>query len=529
MLGDEGALLLARVLYWAMPITLGLWLAAAVLRARSVTIGMRELVRRHAPGVGCAAVAVAIALWAQPPRMRMQFDETSLTGTAQNMHLHRTAMMAVAAVPGDDGLELTDWNLDKRPPLFAFLVSGVHDLTGYRVANAFAVNAGCLLLLLSWLAVVARDWIGVRAALAAPLLGLAVPLLVAAATSAGFELLATLLLALFVTAAIDFTAQPSPARSAWLLANALVLAQSRYESVFAMLLVLALVRWRAGPIRRGRLATVLAVALPILLLPLAVLLWHASDRAFYLEAAGRELVSFGNAADHIGPLCLAYLAPLVTNVFPGLLGIVAIGAWSHGLLRGRGTFADVLITAPVAALTAIALLWFYGDVREATALRLYLPLAVLGAVGVLPLLTATRSRLVLAVVLLGAAALAGHRLLGMHRGELAPQHRVARLLDQLDRALANVPHDRDRAVWVTTVSQYLIVQDRAALPPKAFAARAERVGDAAVFVLTTPLDPLLQDWFGDPRQVLRAHAAERLGSADDPDSDAQFVVYRLQR
>ncbi|MCA8975978.1 MAG: glycosyltransferase family 39 protein, partial [Planctomycetes bacterium] len=485
---------------------------------------------RHASGLGAALAVTVVALWASPPQMRMQFDETSLCGTAQNMHLHRTAMMGTAAVPTDDGLLFTDWNLDKRPPLFSFLVSIVHDVTGYRIANAFAVNGACLFLLLAFLAVVARDWIGSMAAVAAPILAAAVPLLIAAGTSAGFELLATLLLAVFVTAAIEFAAAPSPHRFSWLLANGLCYATSRYESLFVFGLVLGLVWWQVRRIRPGRFGWLLLAATPVLLLPIALLLWHASDPGFYLEAAGAQLVSLRNAGAHLGPLAEAWLLPPLLNVFPGLIGIASMAVLAIRLGRRRGTFADVLVIVPVLALTVIALLWFYGDVREATAQRLYLPAAVLDAIGVLPLLAMNRSKLIAAFVIVAAAVLTAWRLHAVHRGELLPQHRVARLLDQVDMTLAQLPFDRDRTVWVTTLSQYLIIHGRAAMPPRAFASRQDAVAAGVdVLVLTSPLDELLSGWFGDPQQLLRTQAAEELGRAVDPDSDAAIVIYRLRR
>ncbi|MCA8954169.1 MAG: glycosyltransferase family 39 protein [Planctomycetes bacterium] len=538
---DAGSqLLLARVLYWAMPLALLLWAVAAVRR-----FGAREdaggsgpfaFARRHAAGL-LAALALTVATpFVSAPRMRMQFDETSLCGTAQNMHLHRTAMMGIAALPSGDGLELLDWNLDKRPPLFPFLVSVAHDLTGYRVENAFAINLGLLFLLLATLAVACARRLpaNVRAlgGVAAPLLVAAVPLVLTAATSAGFELLATLLLAWTIVSAIDYVEAPSAVRGQWLLANALLLALSRYESILLALLVLALVWLRSG--RRlllGRYGRVLLAAGIALLLPIAALLWHSLDAGFYLEAGGRQRVGLGNLATNFAPFVGRLFHPFGVQPFPGLLAVVSAVVYLLWLLRRFARFRDLLVLAPVLAVTAIVWLWFYGDVRETTALRLYLPIAVLAALGPVLLLRLLPWRPVGWLVAVFAAALGAWRWTALAAGEMPAENRAARLLDAFDLVLANVPHDPARTVWVTTAAQYLIVRGHAAMPPAVFAQRTEAGSDPFrdldVFVVTWPEDERLP-WFGDPRSVLAGGGAAFLGSVDSG-ADAALEVYRLRR
>lgn len=542
-LDDSAQLLLARSLYWTVPVVLVLWAVAGVRRWRAGSLSLPAFLRRHAAGLATAlAVTVAAPLLSEP-RLRMQFDETSLAGTALNMHLHRTAMMGVAAVPATDtaaggGLVLTDWNLDKRPPLFPFLVSIVHDVTGYRVANAFVVNLGALLLLLGTLAVAAGSRVGRVGGVAAPLLVGAVPLVLGAATSGGFELLATLLCCWLVLAALDYVREPTPIRGQWLLANALLLSQARYESILAAGAVLGLVWLRPRRLGHRRLAlgragVALLVAAPVLAAPVLLLLWHARDPGFYLESGGRELLSLGNAATNVGPFLAALLSPAPVHALPGILAIVSAALYAVRLLRRRARFSDLLVLAPVLLLTATVWLWFYGDVREPTALRLYLPIAVLAALG--PLLAPgmfspgkARAAAGVAVAVL-ALALAVPRALAVRAGDLLPQHTVAWLLGEVDAVLELVPHDPARTVWVTTVSQYFVVHGRAAIPPRAFDARAGAAAPFDVYVLTTPLDAVLAGWFGDPNDVLARHRTVSLGAATVPDSDEAIAVHRLQR
>lgn len=516
--------LLAHGLYWTMPVVLGLWFVALGRRLRGEAGSGGAWLRRNAAGLATAAVLTVAAVVVVPPAMRMQFDETSLCGTSQSMHRDRLAMMATGALPTPSGPVVTDWNLDKRPPLFPFLVSVVHDVAGYRVANAFVVNGVLLFALLALVACRTRRHLGVAAAVAAPVLVAAVPLLVVGACSAGFELLATWLLAVVVLAAIDFVAAPTAARASWCLASGLLFAQARYESLFVLVALAGLGLLRARRWPRDRLGTVLLLAAPILLTPVLLLLLHARDPAFYVEAAGRPLVSFAHLAAHLPALAFAFVAPGRGSPFPGALAVVSALLFGLWVWRRRGGFANVLALAPVAVVTGIALAWFYGGVAEPTAVRLYLPLAVLGALGPLLLPALVGRAWAGPALLLAAVAFAGWRWSALAAREVLPRPSAAVSLDAVDAALAGLQPDPRRTLLVSTVAQYLIVRGFAAVPPVAFAARAQGLPLPEVIVLETPLDAQLAPQVGDPQALLRGARATLLGRIE---GDLPVAAWRL--
>ena len=217
--GDDGARLtwLGWMLYWWMPLTCAFAALCFCWRLRARSHPVVDVARAWWPGAALALAAVVTVVIVSPPQMRVQFDETCLLGVSQNMHLHGKALMTYCAVPYD-GEPFPLYNLvDKRPTLFAFLCSVVHDVSGYRVGNAFVVNAALLWLGLFGVFVAVRARLGLVAGLAAPLWLLAVPLTSVVATSAGFELLAVVTLALATIAALGFVAQPDEPRFAALL------------------------------------------------------------------------------------------------------------------------------------------------------------------------------------------------------------------------------------------------------------------------------------------------------------------------
>ncbi len=525
MLADTATTLLAHVLYLGMPVVLAVWAWAGLRLARANGGTVRGwLVANAVPLLVAAAVTIAIVLLV-PPSLRMQFDESSLCGTSQNMHRHRIAMMATSAWPAAEGMVVTDWNLDKRPPLFPFLVSVLHDVAGYRIGNAFAVNAGLWFLLAATLALAVRARLGNVAAATVPLLLAGVPLLTTAATSAGFELLATWLLAVVVLAALAFAREPTAARANWLLASGLLFAQSRYESIVVLVALVATVAIVVRRWPRDRFGTFLLVATPVLLAPIALLLVHARDPAFYPEANGQTLVGLGHFVAHVLPFFGALFDPTATGAMAGPLGLLALPGIGWWLASRHTPRAAALVIAPLLVVTVVVLAWFYGDVHEPTALRLYLPAAVAAALGRVLLLARVRARAVQFVVRAAAAGFAWFRIDAVRTERVLPPYTVAQALRAVDAALANVGPDATRTLLVSTVAQYLLVHDLPAMSPDAFA-RRERERDLAAFdvlVLETPLDARLPQK-GDPRAILRARRATLLGRIE---GDLPVAVWRL--
>src|SRR5262245_46770650 len=234
-----------RLLYWTMwPLLL--FAAAAVWRCwRAAGVPLRARLRAHI-GALVAAAALAGAVTALvPASLRVQWDETNLLSTSQNMHVRRAAFVSTQAVPLDGEPLVLECMVDKRPPLFPFLVSLLHDVRGFRVGHAFAVNAAVLAAVLLAVQTAVRRHLGLGAvaAAAAAALVAGAPLAIVGATSAGFELLAAALLAATLLAAAAFVRAPSSAGCHALAAAGLLFCYARYESVLVFAVVLALALW----------------------------------------------------------------------------------------------------------------------------------------------------------------------------------------------------------------------------------------------------------------------------------------------
>lgn len=217
------------------------------------------------------ALGLAVAIGSDQFAHKVLFDEYVLQGTAWHLHATKELGAPVRAYEFAGTWLTTDAFLDKRPYFFTFLVSLLHDLTGFRLANAFAVNVGCAAVCLGLTLWLVRALTGrAGAARLAVLLLATLPLFGQNATGASMEIHNLAMIAVTLAAAVLYLRAPGADRLALLVLSAVLLAQSRYESViFVGPVALAVL---AGWARAGRILLPWpALVAPLLLIPYA---WH---------------------------------------------------------------------------------------------------------------------------------------------------------------------------------------------------------------------------------------------------------------
>jgi hypothetical protein len=168
-----------------------------------------------------------------------------------------------------------DTFLDKRPYFFPFLVSLVHDFTGYRIANMFAVNIACAAALLALLYWFARELAGRQQALFAVAMMAMLPLFGQNASGAGMDLHNLAMIALVACLGVLYLRVPDGDRLSLFVLAAVLLSESRYESAIFMIPVAAIVI--AGWYRAGRAVLPwTAIVAPLFMAPFA---WHSLVRS----------------------------------------------------------------------------------------------------------------------------------------------------------------------------------------------------------------------------------------------------------
>lgn len=254
---------------------LGVFAAFAYFAGR-VVVARREVAIRWMRRPGWAGVALLIAtlftVWSDTFRHKVLFDEYVLQGTAWHMHATKEIGTPMRAYDIAGTWLAIDTFLDKRPFFFTFLVSLLHDVTGYRLENAFGLNVGMAVICLGLAYWVTRAVTDRRApAVLVVALLASLPLFGQNATGASMEMHNLGMIAVVLAAGVLYARAPDPDRLSFLVLATVLLAQSRYESVLfvgPVAIIVVLGWWRAGRV----LLPWPALIAPLLLVPYA---WHS--------------------------------------------------------------------------------------------------------------------------------------------------------------------------------------------------------------------------------------------------------------
>jgi hypothetical protein len=362
---------------------------------------------------------------------KIVMDEIMLLGTSMSMHFDKTVLTPVRGNDIQGTFVILDGMMDKRPLFFPFLVSLLHDLTGYRPSNSFVLNGVLTFVFLALVNQLGRllagrvaGWLGVA-------LFAGLPLLAHNATGGGFELLnLVMILCTLLLGARLLERRDDMAMTAFCF-SALLLAQVRYESVIYLLPVAGIVLWLWW--REARLI----LPWPVLLAPLLMVHYPLQHRIFDLRASAWELGSrpgsttpfspsyiadnlshalaffFGRAADQPNSLLLSAIGVIAVPFFA-----LAVLKWMRTLDRETPiTVATTFFAVGFAAHFALMMCYFWGKFDDPVIRRLSLPThlgLVLAVLAVLPQLASaavTRGLLavsVFAVVSLGVPSMAAH-------------------------------------------------------------------------------------------------------------------------
>jgi hypothetical protein len=408
----------SRAGYWMVLAGFGCWLWSL----REVWTGAAgALAGRRPDYVGMAVVAAGglVLLVHESFGFKIVMDELMLLGTSMSMHLDRLVLTPLRGNDIQGAFEILEGVVDKRPLFFPFLLSAVHDISGYRPENAFVLNGilTFVLLALTWM-------LGCRlAGRCGGALGVSLwaglPLLGQNATGGGFELLNLVMILATLLLGVRFVERrDGPALAAFVFA-AVLLAQVRYESVvFLVPVTIVVIRvW----IRDGRADIPWSVAAAPLLLVHVPL----HQRVFDLRASAWELTSRPGFTEPFSPAyvpenlahALAFFfgraSDQPNSLVLSVLGGLAVPFALLGLVRWRRDAAGVRAAPAVTAVFGLGFLlhfallmgYFWGKFDDPVIRRLSLPShlgLVLAVLLVLPsVAAATARRLVVALAVLG--------------------------------------------------------------------------------------------------------------------------------
>jgi hypothetical protein len=420
-------LLMATVLCWA-----GTHLYAARDVRRDTLIAW---VKENWPGLVIAFVVTLIAGLAIHPALRVLSDEANLVGTSKNFFATKTATFTVSGKNYYDSYWDIDVAIDRRPPLFPFLVSLVHVLCGYSYTNVFSFN---LMVLPAFVLVsyrLAKSLGGETFAILTALLVVAHPITLITVRSGAFDFLALFFALLVIKSLLDHCREPSPATLAILWMNLCMFAEIRYESglfippVVALLFLFRMLSWRML-----RPYAFIYALTPAYLLPRVWQVMLGGNVPH--QEPGTIAFSFENFVDNTGEYFEPLLSPFASqpahSALVTALGVVGCLLWLRWLYRRLRApdwkapdlrFA-ILVAAWMLVQAVLVFSYVWGRAQYPSAARLVIAIDTFFAFAAAWVLTLALERWrPFVAVLVGAAVVAIYV-------PIAAQHRMMNRLTQ---------------------------------------------------------------------------------------------------
>jgi len=377
--------------YWIMLAGACIYLGALwyYFKGKSVV----SMLHRHRIGLMAALLGTIFLQVHEPHRFKVLYDEYTISGVARSMHYTRTTEFGTRAHFLQNELLVMDASIDKRPLFFQFVLATIHDLTGYRPGNVFALNAAATFLLLLLTYWFAQKWINWQAGIFAVACWMALPLLAQASTSAGYDVFNLAMMMLLLYFGTTYLRDGGLVNQSVLILTAVHLAQVRYESILFVVptaLVIILRWWRSKEFELGWIGVFAPV---FLLLPLLINLIFVETKALQQTAEGQnyfDVINLVGNAEHAVFYLFSVSLRSTNSAFLASAGIVALvflcvrsfRIWRE--LRRAGEDAVVLAMGVIIVGNFVLVLCnFWGQLDDPTASRFSLPFHLLLIVAML--------------------------------------------------------------------------------------------------------------------------------------------------
>jgi hypothetical protein len=287
----KATLLIVKYGYWAVALTFA---GFAVLLANQLLAGggLWKRCQAHRTGLLCVLLAGVYFQVHEPREFKVLFDEFVISGVARNMHFDREATFPTRAHYIYGRLLMMASSVDKRPFFFPFLISLVHDFTGYRAENVFYLNACMAVILLLLVYAFGFTHGGTRLGCLGVLLLAGLPLIAQNATDGGYELAnLVMILTLYFLGSIYYRSSGTKGLDLFIMAAAL-LSQVRYESALYVFVVAAVVLCKWVQERQITLTWAAVISPVMFLMPLLVNQIQTANPGFYQTKPGQAFLSF---------------------------------------------------------------------------------------------------------------------------------------------------------------------------------------------------------------------------------------------
>lgn len=327
-----------------------------VCRESDFRCNARFLKAQRVPLLVIAGLTVVFYLL-QDDGYKIVMDEPVLAATALHLHHEKEAMTLTRAYNIGGTFNVLGGYVGKRPYFYPFVVSILHDLTGYRAYQGVVLNHLLTPLFLGLLYIIGHRFGGRLGGYCALALCTTVPLIAINVNGGGFELLNIVMLLATLWAGMLYLRQPTDARFDLMILLAVLLAQTRYESASYVACVggIILVAW----LRQKRIQlTWVSVMVPLLLIcvPLQQIIFEQYPELWQIKNDATAPFTLAMIPQNLG-----HALNFFFTLFPVQAGSPLLsGLFCAALLLGlflvlRGRLRSFLLEAD-----APAILWFFA-------------------------------------------------------------------------------------------------------------------------------------------------------------------------
>jgi hypothetical protein len=388
---DAGALL-QHFGYYVLTGTF-LWWLYSLSRLGGIHMAKRffswEFLRSNWSVLAVIGLLTLVAELSVPYSYKILYDELVLQSTALNLHFFREIATVATGYEVEGVFRSINVYVDKRPFFFPYLISLLHDLTGFRASNGFFLNTLLMPVALGLYYTIARSFGGRKIGLAGLICFGATALMAQNANGVGMEMLNVCMILLTLGLSIHYLNAPSEDRLSALVLSCVLLAQTRYESAAYVIPVslVILEGWR----RAGRIIMPLAgLVAPVMLIPCALqnvylsgmpALWDLHD-----DTTSRFDTSFVvNNLSHAFRYFFVVSSDMLNSVWLSVLGFLGMGwaIWKVIMnLRAWRTASPLAVASILIGLCAVGnlgmlMFYYWGQLDDVLVFRLALPLNII--------------------------------------------------------------------------------------------------------------------------------------------------------
>jgi len=290
--GDWPLLLVKYGGYWVMLYTVLVFTGSIIFWMKGKQVRVRAALLEHRWALFLAMFGIFVITMLQGFQFKVVMDELVVASTSMNLHLDKTILTVSRGYEVEGVFHLLGGYLDKRPYFFAFVVSLLHDLTGYRPENAFALNVASGFLTLCGVYGFGVLVGGKKAGYLGMILLLGLPLFGVNVTCGGIELLNIVMILATSFFAIEWLKKSDSLNFTLLVYSAVLLAQARYESILFVVPTAIIVIWGWWRAKRIILPWT-GVVVPVLLIPYVLQHRVFSESGSLLELKSGQQGPFG--------------------------------------------------------------------------------------------------------------------------------------------------------------------------------------------------------------------------------------------